>query len=306
MDLRKKVKDKIELVGVKDAAEYFGVSLGTVSNWASGKTNPSIDAVELLLIDEPETGAKKSAELTMWEGRKLRVMLPVYRSFNPDTHYTLFANYAQYGPSKIAMEIKKRTIIYEARSMLTHKGMLSEADTFMMFDDDMILPCGNAGVFNGNYGANLPDNLASLNTISRLMSHPDDKGIVGALYFGRHRAGRAQCASGFASDDENGKLHRHEYTGLKPEEWVGTGGIRIKRWVIEEMDKAIEGGKWPEIKRRSDDRWNGYFTPRRVEEGEDVAFCRRAAEIGIQTYLDTDLELLHVGDENFSGRNTKY
>ena len=93
---------------------------------------------------------------------------------------------------------------------------------------------------------------------------------------------------------------------LRKGELVGTGGIRIKRWVIEEMDKAIEGGKWPELKKRSDDRWNGYFTPRRVEEGEDVAFCRRAAELGIQTYLDCDLEALHIGDRPFHGRNTKH
>ncbi len=211
-----------------------------------------------------------------------------------------------FGPDKIAMEMRKRTLIYEARSFLTDKWMKSGQETGIMVDDDMILPCGNVGVFNGTYGAGLPDNLAGLNAISRLMSHPKEIGIVGALYFGRHRAGRAQCASGFASDSENRKLHLHEYTGLKTEEWVGTGCIRIQRWVIEAMDKAIEEGKWPELKRRSDDRWNGYFTPRRVEEGEDVAFCRRAGELGIQTYLDTDLECLHVGDENFSGRNTKY
>jgi hypothetical protein len=315
LGLKQRIKDKIEQLGVKEASNYFGVSLGTVSNWSQGKTNPSIDAVELLLRDEPVAvqepiaavqQAESTEPLTTWEGKRLHVMLPVYRSFNADTHYSLFANYARYGPDKMTMEIRKRTLIYEARSSLTHKAMKTQADTFMMFDDDMAFPCGNAGWFNGNMGANLPDNLAGLNTISRLMSHPEDAGIVGLLYFGRHDGGRAQCASGFTSNEENTKLHLHEYTGLKKEEWVGTGGIRIKRWVIEEMDKAIEGGKWPELKKRSDDRWNGYFTPRRVEEGEDVAFCRRAAELGIQTYLDCDLEALHIGDRAFHGRNTKH
>jgi len=305
MGLKQRIKNKIETLGVKEAASYFGVSIGTVSNWLNDKTNPSVAAIELVL-SEDQTSPPIPDMLTDWQGRKLRILLPVYRSFNADTHYSLFANYARYGPEKISMEMRKRTLIYEARSSLIHNGMKTEAETFMMFDDDMAFPCGSPGWYNGAMGANLPDRLAGINTISRLMSHPDEYGIIGVLYFGRHDAGKAQCASGFSSDAENTKLHMHEYTGLKKEDWVGTGGVRIKRWVIEEMDKAIEGGKWPELKRRSADSWNGYFTPRKVQEGEDVAFCLRAKELGIQTYLDCDIEAMHIGDRPYHGRNTKH
>lgn len=304
LNLKKKVRDRIASLGVAEAAKFFGVSVGTVSNWANGKTNPSIDAVEAVLdaIGEPTV----QAELTMWKGKKLFIGLPVYRSLNADTHYTLFANYAKYGPDKIGMRVLKRTLIYEARNILIDHAMKTEAETFMMVDDDMILQCGSVDYINGNHQANLPVEIAGFNTISRLMSHGRDKGIVGALYFGRHRVGRAQCASGFESDHENAKLHRHEYDGLKAERWVGTGVIKIERWVIDKMRKEIDGGLWPELKPENDQRWYGYFTPIKVGTGEDVSFGTRAGKIGIQSYVDASLECLHVGDISWGSKNTKY
>src|SRR5687767_11161044 len=119
-DYRKVVTDKIAELGVKEASKFFGVSVGTVSNWATGKTSPSIDALQLA-IDEPEPVAEDPDALFNWQGRQAMLLLPVYRTFNPDTHFTLFANYAKFGPEKIGMIMQKRTVIHEARNILAEK-----------------------------------------------------------------------------------------------------------------------------------------------------------------------------------------
>lgn len=316
-DYRKAVTDRIAEIGAKEASKLFGVSLGTISNWSTGRTSPSIDAVQLAMengedefndewnaLNEPRKLIDPDA-LYHWMGKDVMILLPVYRTFNPDTHFTLFANYAKYGPDKVGMIQEKRTIIYEARNICIHKALRTDAKKFIFFDDDMIYPCGVPDLFNGRYKAGVSLRSASFNTISRLMSHPDDKEIVGGLYFGRHELGKAQCYRGFSSEIENEKLRKDHYKDLITDEWVGTGCMRVMRSVLEKMSKEIDGGRWPEIKPKSLNVWNGYFTPTAVGVGEDVSFCRRAKEIGIQTWIDASLICLHVGDAAYGPRNTK-
>ncbi len=307
-DLKKIVRNEIERIGVEAASRAFGVSVGTISNWVSGKTAPSITALEVVMDGQaPErTLNPEASDIVMWEGRKVMILLPVYRSFCPDTHYTLFANYAKYGPEKIGMLIEKRTVIHESRNILVHKALKTDAEDFIFFDDDMLLPCGSVDLFNGRYRAGVPDRCAMHNAISRLMSHGPEHKIVGSLYFGRHELGRAQCALGFESDAESANLRNHRtYTGLLPMRWIGTGGLKIHRSVFEDMRKAIDEGQFEECKPVNDSLWYGFFNPRRVGMGEDVSFGNRAYELGIPSYLDPELELLHMGESPFGSRNTR-
>jgi hypothetical protein len=310
MDLRKVVTAKIDELGPKEAAKFFGVSIGTISNWQTGKTEPSITALQLALGDQWELEDRPEPEvdidgLTQWNGKEVIMLLPVYRTFNADTHFTLFANYAKYGPEKIGLIQEKRTVIHEARNILAHKFLKTDAKYAIMCDDDMILPSGNPALFNERYGAGVPNESAAFNAISRLMSHPEDKRIVGALYFGRLARGKAQCCRAFADETESEKLRALKYRGLITDDWVGTGFIRIHRNVFEEMASCIDNGLWPELAPVGPDGWYGFFNPMRVRMGEDVSFGRRAKEIGIQTYVDTSLICLHNGECNFGPRNTK-
>jgi hypothetical protein len=307
LNLKQRVTAKIDELGAKEASRFFGVSAGTISNWSTGKTSPSIGLVladgEL---DPPAPVEVPDPELTMWEGKKVFILQPVYRSIHPDTHFTLFANYAKYGPERLGLIQEHRTVIYEARSILVHKFLKTDGEYVIMNDDDMILPCGNAALFNGKYKANLPESVAGQVAFSRLMSHGPDKQIVGALYFGRHDEGKAQCCLGFESASENEKLRSGHYKGLVPTDWVGTGLIRIHRSVFEKMKREIDGGRWPDIAPVGPDGgWYGFFTPFRVRMGEDVAFGRRCREIGIQSYVDAGLVCLHVGETRFGPKNTK-
>src|SRR6478736_10557043 len=106
-------------------------------------------------ITEEAQKASVAATLTMWEGRKVFLAHPVYRSFNAKTHFTLFACYKDYGPNKIGMvEPVEGTVIHEARNILMDRLMANpEAETFIMPDDDMVLPCGSEGYFNGRLEA---------------------------------------------------------------------------------------------------------------------------------------------------------
>ena len=308
MDLRKLVIDKIGELGVRDAAKFFGVSAGTVSNWSTGKTSPSLEAVELVLGEQGVAIAGppgiKEQEVS-WEGKNVIILQPVYRTLSADTHFTLFANYARYGVEKIGLIQEKRTVIHESRNILAHKFLATNAEWAIMVDDDMILPCGSSGIFNGRYGAGVSEESAGFNAITRIMSHGRDKGIVGALYWGRHKGAKAQCSLGFSSDVENQRLTSLRYSGLLADEWVATGFMRIHRSVFEAMKQAIDGGKWPECKPPSEDSWYGFFNPMRVRMGEDVSFCRRAKELGIQSFVDTSLVCLHNGECNYGPANVK-
>lgn len=314
LDLRKLVRDEIGRVGVKEASKFFGVSAGTVSNWQSGKTDPSVDAVERVIsarnIDEtdlpPEHEAVPVAEPEVtWEGKNVIVGMPVYQGIHPDCHYSLFANYARYGMDKVGLIQEKRTLVYEARNIITHKFLKTNAKYLIQFDSDVIPPCGDAGVFNGRWMAGVNPTSAAYNAIARLMSHGEDKLIVGGLYFGRNPTGKAQCYSGFHKPGFPEDVRSRKIKGLYPDNWVATGCLRVHRDVFARMDVEIDKGTWPECKPASRDMWRGYWMPKVVGMGEDVSFCSRARELGIQPYVDLDLICLHAGDTMFGPNNTK-
>ncbi len=245
--------------------------------------------------------------LTMWEGRKVMMCLPAYQGIEPQTHLALFANYAKYGPDKLGMIVKTNTLVDEARNIITHEALKTDAEWTVWGDHDVVPPVGNADWFNGNLNANLPIKNASMVGISRIMSHPSDKLIVGALYFGRHEYGQAQCADGFASNNElfNTNMRSHQTEGLIPQAWVAVGFARIHRSVFEMKKKAIDEGMFPECRPHPGSDVYGYWT-KSTSIGEDVMFGIRCAKIGIQSYLDPELECLHGSGNAFWGsRNTK-
>lgn len=295
---------KIDELGPEEAANFFGVSKLTVSNWKAGKTNPPLSAFEAIMpeIDNGSTAVVQ----TEWEGRNVIILLPVYRTFNADTHYTLFANYAQYGPSKMGLILEKATVIHECRNILAHKFLRdTDAEWAVMVDDDMILPTGNPGLINGRYGGGVVGEAAKAMAFSRLLSHPKSAGIVGGLYFGRHPRGRAQNSIGFERDSSNDEFRRGQHKGLMQCNWVGTGLIRFHRDHLIAINKAIDEGQWPESKPVKEGHWYGPFTPIKTGVGEDVSFCMRAKKLGIPVNLDASLVCLHVGESFYGPSNTK-
>ena len=298
------VRKKIDTLGMEEAAKFFGVSLGTCHNWARGKS-PSIEACQLMLEEWGSAGDYRSdvAEIDKWQGRNVIFCLPQYKTLCPDTQRSLFYNYSKYGAQKIGLLIQQRTIITEARNILAARFLKTSAEWMIMVDDDMILAPGSAEVFNGEFGADLSMPYAGMLFIDRIMesNHP----IVGSLYFGRHKKGRAQWSGGFESDAENAANHRMIGAGLKPARWVGTGAIRIHRSVFEKiMDAAPE--KFPEIMPREGFDRYGFFAQIKPGLGEDVSLCLRAQQVGITPMIDTALVSLHIGEARYGPTNTEY
>lgn len=251
-------------------------------------------------------------QIIQWEGQKVMILLPSYKQINPNTHFTLFANYGRYGAQQLAMATKNMTVIHEARNFLVHVGMLNPSiEDFIFFDDDMILPCGNATIFNGNFRMRVRQESAELNAITRLMSHSRELGVIGGLYYGRHEFGMPQCDWGFNAQRGTlaNELRAEKYHGLHKMDWVATGALRIPRWVIEKKKQAIDEGKWgKELQPMAGVAGSmyGYFHPMRAGFGEDMSFGYRLKEIGIDSYLDASLVIGHAdGGMIYGPKNTR-
>lgn len=305
MTATEKVLAKIESLGKTEASVFFGVAPSTIANWCRGKTKPTIDAFEKIDGEVIEIGEENPIQSVEWEGRQVQILMPVYRSLHPKTHFTVFASYARYGPQKIGLSLKERTCIWEARNQLLNDAYeKTDASYFIMVDDDMVIPCENEALFNGKYGAGLPPEMARLNGISRLMSHPPHIEVVGATYFGRHKYGRVQASIGFADQSVNKEFRQFQRRTLTPVDWVGTGFIRIARSAIDKYKAAIDTGVFPELAPRREGGTYGYFTPLVSEMGEDVAFGRRLSQIGVQSYVDGGLVCLHADGGTLYGPAT--
>lgn len=300
------VKSRIQPEKLDAACGFFGVSKQTVENWLNGKTQIPLKAAQLVLDEQEKEMNEGAGFKSMWDGRKVMILLPTYRTVNPKTHFSLFACYKDFGPEKVGLIPQEGTVIHESRNLLIHKAMQTDAETFIMCDDDMVLPCGNEWYFNGVFKAGVTRQQASYNAISRLMSHDKTKQVIGALYFGRHEFGQAQCHLGFQSEYANTEFRNGGYSGLIEQPWVATGLIKIERSAILALKEAIDGGKFPECKPMQEGKWYGYFSPIRVGVGEDVSFCMRMNEIGVKTYLDASLVCLHAdGNTLYGPSNTR-
>ena len=243
-------------------------------------------------------------ELFDIQGKRVMLLNATQASMNWRTHFTLFRNYAMYGPEKIGLIPQGQTVIHEARNILARAALDTDSEWFIMGpDDDLVLPCGSSHIMNHYFNARLPEPCASYNAISRLMSHPADKLVVGALYFvkgnstfsGNRMVGRAICEQAFRDDEFNRQLHMVKPdAGLIKQDWVAIGFCRIHRTVFEAIIHAADG-RWPEIVPTTKGGYYGIFQPSIGPEiNEDVSFGKRCKALGIDHWLDSGLVCGHA------------
>ena len=229
--------------------------------------------------------------------------------------------------------------IVHSRNRLAHRFVEETTFEWALFvDDDMVLPCGSSTWFKQATGwKDIPDALAGLNAIDRLMSH--GKTVVGGLYFGRnHRGeGKPMFAEGFRSPDvakeaRNLKSNR----ALRPTAWVGTGCLLVHRSAFEAIRDRLTHLRPVDPKDPI-----RYFSPapdgalsriqaaaRALEQGdvksaqallhealspesmanawagEDVVFSNRCRAVGHQPHVDFGLVCGHVGSAVWGPGNT--
>lgn len=232
--LQRLVITRCEELGVDKSAEFFEVSAGLVRQWLAGSKTPSLAAVERV-FSVPEG---KSADAG-WEGKEVFIAAPFYRSTNPNTMLSILAVWdrAKFGYRHRWGD----AFIVHARNQLATDFLNSKLPWIWWIDDDMIIPFGNAALFNAATGMNLPDKFAGIHTPTRLRSH--GKTLIGGLYFGRQKKGKAMYASAYAPTPEgkaeNAKAHRGPIDSVKAEDWVGTGCLMHTREVLLDIQKEF-------------------------------------------------------------------
>lgn len=273
-------------------------------------------------------------ESRMYEGKKVCIGLPFYKSTNPRTMFSIMALLDR---TKTAIMLNHGdACVFHSRNTLVDNFLKSNMEWILMIDDDVIVPFSNAKLFNSFTGFNFPDKFAGFNTIDRLLSH--GRTLVGGLYFGRQEfKSKPVYSEGAESKQEEDFVRRGPTDLVKPCRWVGTGCWLAHRTVFTDIEK-----KFPHLARNSSGLNGQWFSPSEAElrnavtvalnelsgggdpeelrekvtriledglklsrkfsgvgTGEDVTACHRAAAAGHQPFVDLGLVCGHVGEAVF-------
>lgn len=224
---------KVRELGTAKAAEFFGVGEPLVRQWETG-TKP----VSLAAVDKVFSPAGHIVDPS-WEGKKVLLLLPWYKTTHPLTAFCLLAllDKAKMGAT---MEFGDAMIAHARNKALDTLVNLGVEYGFFA-DDDMIFPCGNAGWFNQYTGMALPEAYAGKHTLQQLMSR--GKTIVSGLYFQRKDAGRAVYLEALMENEAGNAENRFAKTApvdvCREVTWAGTGCMLIHRSVALDMREKM-------------------------------------------------------------------
>ena len=219
-------------LGDEKSAEFFEVSPGLIRQWINGSKTPSLSSVEKVFVI-PQ-GKALEAE---WEGKDVFIAAPFYKTTNPGTLFSLLAMW-----DRPKMGFRHRygdAFIVHARNQLADDYLKSGMPWCFWIDDDTIVPCGSASWFNTTTEMNLPEKFAGMHTINRLRSH--GKSLIGGVYFGRSKKGKATYAEAMQETvegrAENRRAHQGPFDEIRPTEWTGTGCLLHNRDVLLDIQK---------------------------------------------------------------------
>lgn len=211
------------------------------------------------------------------EGRKLFIGIPAYDGkISIKLAYTI----AQLMPKAMSLGVSVQlghvsgcSIITMARNMLVDQFLKSDCTELLFIDGDV---------------------LAQADDILRLMAQSGDKDITAGSYPRRSRDKKFFMDLYF---DENNDL---EFDGaLMRINRVGTGFMLIQRHVIEAIaeksEKYLGQDGIGNVANVFDFKlMDGKFV------GEDYSFCDKAKDEGFKVWLDVEISLPHVGQEEFT------
>ena len=211
------------------------------------------------------------------EGRKLFVAIPTYDGkLSIKLAYTLAALMPmalQHGISVKLGHVSGCSIITMARNMLVDQFLDSECTELLFIDSDVI---------------------AKPEDILRLMAQSGDKDITAGSYPRRSKDKKFFMDLYF---DENNEL---EFDGAMMRiQRVGTGFMLIRRHVIEHLAKQAD--KY--VGQDGVGMVANVFEFSMLDNkfvGEDYTFCDKARAEGYKVWLDVEISLPHVGQEEFT------
>lgn len=272
--------------------------------------------------------------------KKVTIALPWQKSANPVTSFCV-AQLVDKRRTSSMLCYGDAFVAHSRNHCVDEFLKTTESDYLLMIDDDMVVPFGNSKWFKTYTGWHwYPEPFSSFNAIDRLMSH--QKSVVGACYFGRHPEGPPVFATGASSQKAADYCRKGPFDELLQTGWVGTGCILIHRQVFLDIEKkfpalargpAGDGGQWftssehklmDGLRQLKDFLGAGVMDGKKAVKayemvdglvskiqqssclgmGEDVFFCKRAAECGHEVFVDLGLICGHVGHMVYGPRNT--
>lgn len=264
-------------------------SISSVYKWSDKSSWPPPQVIQYV-IDIEQRIAEDWDHNLPWEGERLRICMPIYRSVDPRTFKAVFILRSRH-QGKIGLDVQMGSITAESRNWLATRFLEGDANWMLMMDDDMVPPVGHPGQLH-SWGARFDANYMKFDVITRLVGQK--KTLISALCFGRGGDGMPMYREGRNDPREAEWARGGPYDIVKETEWFGGGCFLCHRTVLETILS-----KTPDI--RSDDTTNRphqFFAPL-LNHGEDASFCVRAKVAGIQPFIDMGCIVGHVGNWTF-------
>jgi len=212
-------------------------------------------------------------------GRRLMVAIPAYDGkLNIKSAFALAnlaAQTAQAGVTLYLTQVSGCSLITKARNMLVADFLASDATDLLFVDADVIITADD---------------------VMRLLALSGDKDITAGAYPRRSKDKKFFTDLHFTDD---GKLEFAD--GMLRVKRIGTGFMLIRRHVLETLrDRHPEWRCYNNVLERDEHAIFDFQIQDGEYYGEDYTFCNRAAEEGFTVHLDTDINLPHVGTEEFA------
>lgn len=241
-----------------------------------------------------------------FKGRDVCLCIPFLKQTNPGTAVAIAAIAMDLGKERMSFKHQLGDgVIANSRNKLA-EAFLKETNCPWSFwiDDDMIPPIGRSDLWKYMTHApkNYPDKASGMHCVERLLSHK--KYIVGGTYYGRTPEGAPMFHEAMF-DKEAHMAARNVVDGIRKTDWVGTGCMLIHRQVFLDIQKTQP--ELAPVTERSMTRairkeWD--FFRMTETNGEDVSFCARARAAGHEIFIDTGLQVAHIGYASYCGWNT--
>lgn len=259
--------------------------------------------------------------------KKVLVAMPWYKSTHPITSFCV-SQILDRRRTAAALSCGDAFLVH-ARNKIVDYFLGTDLDFLLTIDDDMVVPFANSKFFREYTGwSEFPDPFASFHALDRLLA--SGKKLIGATYFGKHMKASPVFAEGPKLVDEIKKGPRDE---VRPTNWCGTGCLLIHRDVCLGIEKRFpdlsRGADGKGFQGFTSSEHHAMDVIRKTKEmlsvgpmdgqkavrafqmlidgevkaksqsglgvGEDVIFCRRAAEAGFQPHVDLGLWCGHLG-----------
>ena len=217
---------------------------------------------------------------------RIHIAIPCYNHMNVQCRHSLdiARHTCQTALTEVHYAVGDSMISRVRNNQVSEFYEQDDADWYMTIDSDLVLQ----------------NNTAEDNLFDKMLAHGEM--VVGGLYAKKEAGGKFRCAS-VPMDD---KMPEYD-SGLIEMQWLSTGCMLVNREVIRRMIEAS-----PELVYHGDGKF--LFQPRYAlyqpgiaeidHEGkpfrkylsEDWAFNLRCHQIGVPTYADTTIRLIHMGE----------